>query len=381
MMEIMADLKKEFDTTVASIKRVQDFAKKLLPYNSSVNIFFMELFLGDLLYGKTIIDYTPVLGCSELVKSESGKLGFHFRESPQERAISRWRDGDFVEAEKELAQIWRNYTTQKELLENLKESLKDKIKIPENFNSIEELNIHVNNLHDNPNTQEEILIFLISEFGVSAENASQIFFRWSQSNSKNVKSFAPYAYFCGKVKLLFELSLRFNLVGTRPTNIVDLQYLFYLPFTKLFASSDKFHILLAPYLLDSKQDFIDGRELKNDLKRLNEYRDSLSDVNDIKRTQNEPPQLPDSLTYKIWHKYFYWPSKHNRIDIKGPDNYKEIMNEFISAKRTNTDLFNKKDGIEFIVKEHNLKLTDLCICGSGKLFKDCCYTKGHYNDH
>lgn len=378
-MEILADLKKNFDNSADSNKRVRDFAKKLLPYNSGVNINFMELFVGDLLYGNTTIDYTPVLGCSELVKSDSGKVGFHFKESPQEKSISRWRDGEFLEAEKELAILWRNYTTQKDLLNNLKETLKNKIKITEKFKTLDELNSYIDSLLSNPKSQDELLLFLISEFGVTAESASKVLFRWSQSDIKSIKSFAPYAFFCAKVKLLFDFALRFDLVGIRPTNMLDLQYFYYLPFAKLFTSSDNFQKLLAPYLIDSNQDFIDGIEFKKDLKKLVEYRATIFEKKDILRTQNEPPRIPDSLTYKLWNKYFDWPPKYKRLDSKGPDNYKELMDEFINAKGTKVDSGkNIKDGIEFIVREHNLKTTDLCICGSGKLFKDCCLPKDYF---
>ncbi|WP_319589542.1 SEC-C domain-containing protein [uncultured Draconibacterium sp.] len=378
-MEILADLKKDFDNSKNANKRVQDFAKKLLPYNSAVNIFYMELFAGDLIYGNTTIDYTPVLGSSELVKSDSGKIGFHFKESPQEKAISRWRDGEFLIAEKELASIWRTNTTQKDLLVNLKETLKDKIKIKESFKNLEDLNQHVNLFLENPVIQEELLIFLISEFGVSAENASLIFFRWAQAENKSVKVFAPYAFFCGKVKILFDLALRFDLVGTRPTNLLDLQYLYYLPFAKLFTSNDKFQKSLAPFLMDSNQEFIDGMELKNDLKNLANYRSTLYEKKDILRTQNEPPQIPDSLTYKIWNKYFDWPPKYKSLISKTPDNYKETMDEFINAKKTNADPGkNIKGDVEFLVREHFMKPTDICFCGSGKMFKDCCLPKDYF---
>ncbi|HSV87836.1 MAG TPA: SEC-C domain-containing protein [Bacteroidales bacterium] len=378
-MEILADLKKDFDNSADANKRVQDFAKKLLPYNSSVNINFMELFVADLLYGNKAIDYTPVLGCSEIVKSDSGKVGVHFKESPQEKSISRWRDGEFIEAEKELAILWRNYTTQKDLLTNLKTTLKDKIQIPEKFKTLDELNKYIESLLSSSDTQEELLLFLISEFGVSAENASKILFRWSQSDDKSVKKFAPYAYHCAKVKLLFDFALRFDLVGTRPTNMLDLQYFYYLPFAKLFTSSDNFQKLMAPYLIDSNQEFIDGLEFKKDLKKLVEYRATLFEKKDILRTQNEPPQLPDSLTYKLWNKYFDWPPKYKRIDSKVPDNSKELMDEFINAKGAKIDSGkNVKDGFEFFVREHYLKPTDLCICGSGKLFKDCCLPKDYF---
>jgi hypothetical protein len=372
-MEILGDLKKDFDGSTKASRRVEDFAKKLLPYNSAVNLFYRELFIADLINGDTPIDYTPVLGSSKLVKSSSGKIGFHFRESPQEKIISRWREGSFLEAEKELAQVWRETTTEKDLLENLKKSLKSKIKNEEKFKNLGDLNEYLIRFMRDEDQQENILIFLITEFGISAENASKIFFRWSRTDNKSLIDFAPYAFHCGKVKIFFDFALRYNLVGTRPTNMLDLQYFYYLPFAKLFTSNDKFQKQLAPYLIDTNQDFIDGAELKKDLRNLVEYREKLSEEEDIERTKNEPPHLPESLTYKLWTKHFDWPPKYkSRIPPKSKEYFKGKMDEFIDAKETTTK--SVKDSInnaEFIVREHNMKPTDLCFCGSGKMFKDC----------
>jgi len=159
IMEILGDLKKSFDGSTKANGRVMDFAKKLLPYNSGVNLFYKELFVADLIAGDTPVDFTPVLGSSKLVKSSSGKIGFHFRESPQEKALSRWRDGNFLEAEKELAQIWRETTTEKDLLENLKKALKSKIKIEENFKNLDKLNDYLVQLMQDKDQQENILFF------------------------------------------------------------------------------------------------------------------------------------------------------------------------------------------------------------------------------
>jgi len=372
-MEILGDLKKEFDNSTKSSGRVEDFAKKLLPYNSAVNMFYRELFVADLISGDTPLDYTPVLGSSELVKSTSGKIGFHFRESPQEKAISRWREGNFLEAEKELAQIWRETTTKKDLLENLKESLKTKIKIEEKFKNLDDLNEYLIQFMQEKGQQENILTFLLSEFSVSAESASKIFYRWSRTDNKSIKEFAPFAFHCGKVKIFFDFALRFNLVGTRPTNMLDLQYFYYLPFAKLFTSNDKFQKSLAPYLIDTNQDFIDGAELKKDLKNLVEYRKTLFEKKDIERTKDEPPRLPESLTYKLWSKYFDWPPKYkSRTPLRPEECFKEKMDEFIAAKKTvATSTKDTLKNVEFIVREHNMKPTDLCFCGSGKMFKDC----------
>ena len=381
-MEILGDLRKSFEGSAKASERVENFAKKLLPYNSAVNIFYMELLEGDLLTGEIPIDYTPVLGNSKLVKSESGKIGFRFSETSQEKAISRWRDGRFLEAEKELAQIWRETTTEKDLLENLKESLKNKSEIEEKFNSLDEINEYLIDFLQETEQQENILIFIITEFGITAESASKILFRWSQTDKKSLKEFAPYAFHCCKVKMFFEFALRNDLVGTRSTNMLDLQYFYYLPFTKLFASNDKFQKRFAPYLIDENQEFVDGIELKKDLNNLVEYRSTLFEKKDIERTQTEPPRLPDSLTYKLWNKYFDWPPKYKRKIPPRPKEYiQENMDEMYDAKQTTTTSAKQAlNDVEFMVREFNLKPIDMCFCGSGKMFKDCHLPKDYKDD-
>ena len=99
VMEIMADLKKDFNESDKSKKRVQDFAVKLMPYNSAVNIHFLEILTGELLFGNTNFNNRPVLGNSEVVRSSSGQFGFQFKETAQEKALSRWREGDFLKSE------------------------------------------------------------------------------------------------------------------------------------------------------------------------------------------------------------------------------------------------------------------------------------------
>ncbi len=339
-------------------------------------MYYLELLNADLLYGNVGLDGTPVLGCSKVVKSQSGKIGYHFKESPQGKALSRWRDGHFLESEKELAAIWRDKTKNEDILINLREILQSEINLNGEFTSIFDLNKFIDDLLSNQATQQELLMFIIDEFGVNAESATSIFFRWSQYAEKNVQEFSPYALYCAKVKMLFELSLKYDLIGTRSTNLLDLQYFYYLPFTKLFSSNDKFQKQLIPYLLRSDQGFINGEELKKDLSLLVAYRKTLSDTAAIKRTQNEPPHLPESLTYKLWNKYFDWPTKYNRtITKESQEKNKRLMDEFITAEKLHGNAYKKNDGVEFIVRHHLLRPTDFCVCGSGKQLQECCYPK------
>ena len=371
VMEIMADLKKDFNESDKSKKRVQDFAMKLMPYNSAINIHYLEILTGELLYGNTNFNNRPVLGNSEVVRSSSGQLGFQFKETAQEKALSRWRDGDFLKSEEELAQIWRDYTKKEDLLENLKKNLQKKYSVKEKFKNLKSLNDYIDQLLNNEKIQRELLIWLLSEFDISLEYCGYIFSRWEQTESKKMEDFSRFAFHCCKVKLFFDFALSSGLVGTRSTNILDLQYLYYLPFCLLFSTNDKFQLQIAPFLIAENQKVILGSELKSDLKFLVDYCETLDDPKDKARVLKEPPQLTQSLTYQLWSEYFDWPPRFKISNAKSPENYKEKMDEFISASKTDRHTMLNNDP-EFIVREHFMKATDFCVCGSGKQLKDCC---------
>jgi hypothetical protein len=70
--------------------------------------------------------------------------------------------------------------------------------------------------------------------------------RWERSPGKQIAAFAPYAAYCNRVLLLFHFALLGGLIGTKATNRIDLEYLYYLPFATAFASGDALHATLAP---------------------------------------------------------------------------------------------------------------------------------------
>ena len=56
----------------------------------------------------------------------------------------------------------------------------------------------------------------------------------------------------------------------KPSDQIDLAYLYYLPFCAVFSSRDNFHVQVAPLFLRPTQQFVHGDALKADLKKLNE---------------------------------------------------------------------------------------------------------------
>src|SRR5262249_31089557 len=80
--------------------------------------------------------------------------------------------------------------------------------------------------------------------------------RWRQSvrirwraRKQFLARFAPYAHYCTRALLVFTIARHFNLVTQRPTDLRDMQYLYYAPFCMAFCSNDRLHKALAPHLL------------------------------------------------------------------------------------------------------------------------------------
>ncbi|MEC9345368.1 MAG: hypothetical protein VYB54_04020 [Pseudomonadota bacterium] len=57
-----------------------------------------------------------------------------------------------------------------------------------------------------------------------------------------------------------------NMISTRSSNVIDLQYIYYLPFCNIFTSADKFHKTIAPFFMSKNQLFVDSAKIKADLK-------------------------------------------------------------------------------------------------------------------
>jgi hypothetical protein len=94
---------------------------------------------------------------------------------------------------------------------------------------------------------------------------------WAAHGRPPIRHFIPYSFFCMRVSMLFWHGVGLGLIGERPTNVVDLQYLFYLPFCMVFTSADKLHAQLAPLFLANYQRFAPGEDLHSALRELSAY--------------------------------------------------------------------------------------------------------------
>lgn len=373
VMEILGDLKKETpEGKTPSDIRVKDFASKLFPMRSVVNSYYRTLVKGELLGYAVEMDGRPTLNIEKIVKTDDGRKGMVVQETAEEKAIYKWKDGKFSEADHDLSQLWRTITTQEDLLKNLQKILK--ASTTQRLKSLEELIIKVQSLLSDHTVQDKFLMYLIDNYGEREVNGIPIFTRWITAGRPLLTEFIPYSAHCLKVDLLFYLGLQSEIIGTRATNRVDLEYLYYLPFCNVFTSDDKIHKQLAPFLIRKNQQFVTGAELKKDFKGIVEYLSKEGEATK-KKFSSEPPIIEDSLTFKLWKEYFDYPRSSNmdrNISAEELDYMKQQMDKFIRASNGEKVVFEEDEAEEFIVKKSYLSANDPCFCMSGKKVTDCC---------
>ena len=377
-IEILGDLKKPSNNTLSENK-VTELANKLLPYDTEVNIHYKNVIADSLLGFDVKMDRRPVIGGGSPVLTKDGEKGIIFEETPEEKALSRWRNGEFTEAENVLAERWRESTRGVDL-ESFKKHLKDVYNAIPRFNNLGDLKLYLDNLLIQPRFQINLLTLLIYEFNLSFEIAQRTFYKWEAEGHKTIQNFAPYAFHCFTVNLFFQFGLMNNLIGTRATNRVDLEYAYYFPFCMVFGSNDKFHKLIAPFFLTSEQSFISGEELKSDLCMISSKWNSLSEPERAEWQSNfgsAPPEDPMSLSSRLWRKHMNSKKDHGDIASSMTKEQNRKFAEFIKRKldgEIGSPSFNgnfNSDEADFIIKKSKIRISDLCPCGSGKQFKEC----------
>jgi hypothetical protein len=114
---------------------------------------------------------------------------------------------------------------------------------------------------DDPAHQEQLIRWLIYGFGCTSEHhARRIFqgywdarYRWEFAGRPLLKASAPYAHYCARVRLLYLVGEHVWPKGRELNDLADIEYLYLLPFTDVFASNDKFVRAIARHLLRADQ--------------------------------------------------------------------------------------------------------------------------------
>ncbi len=232
---------------------------------------FQALIDGEVLGNPVEMKGHPVVAAETFFDVE-GKLGAVVDESDEERALKRWSDQIFDDAERSQGAMLRKRAKSDKSLEQLvrifSHSRKRDALYPE---TLDQVVAAVDTFLDAPGYQFRTLKFGLSQFEQPAKSKKHVAKMWVKYRRPPIKHFLPYLHFCLRLALTLRYAVALNLIGQKPTNLIDLEYLFYLPFCRIFVSADKLHHELAPLFLRSDQRYFDIEKLRPGLREIASY--------------------------------------------------------------------------------------------------------------
>lgn len=289
LFETLADLSLNPNDLASSKKKVAEVANKVFPSSSIANEHYYTMCKHNLLGDCVPMERRPAITGSKHVVAADGSKGVVIDKQREYEAVSRWRNGMFSREDMAFATSWRQAATGANL-----EELKQLLPRPSSdLKSAENVRDFVDGILSRPDAQEPLLVLFLYLMKFDPEITQKILVRWKFDVSRSLVTFAPYACHCLRVQLIFYFGMQYGIFGTRSSNIVDLEYLHYIPFASVFCSGDKLHSLLAPIILAEDQSFVPSIEMNKALKELATQRDSKPDV--------DPPK--DSLIHTLWLKH------------------------------------------------------------------------------
>jgi hypothetical protein len=274
LTEVLADLEKERAGERTREKIVADVAQKTPSAHSYPNMMHTSICLAKLHGRPTKMDGRPVLGGGRPV-SLQGQLGVYYEESPEVKAYSRWQEGKFLEVERGFAKHWRAQLAAADLSQSAALA-REALSIRSDPKSLADAMTIAREAVLGDRNRYRTFRAAYALLGLPAAHWPQVLSNWKIAGGPPLADYAPYTAHCLLVDVFFHVAVSKKLISPdRISNRVDIAYLYYLPFAMVFVSNDKLHKRIVPLLLRADQLFIDGEELKRDLRALDAHYSAL----------------------------------------------------------------------------------------------------------
>lgn len=220
------------------------------------------------------LDYRPMVPGGIPVRVE-GKKGIVFEKSPEAEAFERWQRGRFADVERAAASVWRKAVNDIDLPATAA-AFRGQLRREERPKSLEAAKALAGRLMAAGGMNFRSFQLALNLFDVPEDLSERLIWNWKRTGRNALQEFAPYAAHCVEVTLFFFVAMSNGLISDqRPSNLVDMAYLFYLPFARVFTSSDKLHRQVVPLFLRDGQSFAWGPDLKADLGRADAHFSAL----------------------------------------------------------------------------------------------------------
>jgi len=318
LLETMADLEKENKSSRSPEEVVGSIARKIPGMNSCINVLHPKICVAELLgFEKIMLNGGPVIEGGVPISTRERK-GLHYRQSSVEESIEGWRHGEFSEHDRQGARLWLQDVSGL----NFEARYKNwKLFLGRNIpRAFAEAKDFAENLINDPLRKNGNFHLSLRNLGIPLGVQEKIIRRWQEQGCPNIKDFAPYTTFVFTLDLFFSVAIAADLISrARPSNRIDLAYLYYLPFCQVFVSSDWLHAEIVPLFKREDQSFVEGENLRKDLKLIDTYYSSyphgIKEQGVIKLAQF-PPRYCSFLVAELWDKHVLgWREVAEKIQL------------------------------------------------------------------
>ena len=298
LMEIIGDFTKKTRTT-SPRNEASILADKVSLFNSYQNVCYIQLLLANLQGHYVTMDGRPIVAFDTVAQIDNGQTGALIDESSFCDMIHRWQQDKFTEKDMALAKMWQDIKSRcHKMADNYIPLLNSYHIIFPSCTNVIDMKREVDKLLRNPNIQSTFLAMLLHYQGVDSKRKEIIKYRIKQQPYP-LQLASPYAFYCITVFAFFLASRKHNLLARKkPDDQIDLEYLFYLPFCKVFSSNDNLHKLLVPCLINSNQVFVTGSDLKKGIHEVDTppiYKETMNAMG-----SPIPRMAENSLIRSIW---------------------------------------------------------------------------------
>lgn len=335
--ETLADLsKKNIRGRNSAEELVSEIAFKCPTRSSYPNVYHEVLVINNLLGNKVDMSRRTIISGELYMNEQDMTINGISGPFPEITALQNWQDQDFTKIEKIFASHWRNSLEEKNfdrLLMIVKNISTNK------FKDLVSIKNFVNNFINQSSENDFHLALDILE--IPYEYHQILIHKYKLMGKPSLNEFAPYAAFVFKIKLFFYIALLSSLISKeRSSHVIDLEYLFYLPFTDIFVSNDNsMHIKIAPLFADLGQKVIPGKQLKEALADANsyytdKYKHFGYDISNKIGTLT-PQDLDDNIIKDLWMEYL--PNALKKDTQKLEEEINSLLNKRpLSPNKKNT---------------------------------------------
>lgn len=314
-VETLADLAKEPSKRGPAEAIVRVVAEKTPEMGGSPCMFHQTLCVNNLRGHAVPMDSRVPRPGGRSVKS-----GIVYDQAVEEAAFLRWQRGQFLDVERIGAAQWRRELAELDLTEITK--IFQRLGIDgKTCRTLGDARKFAREIAEANGDSLEQLRRAIVVLNVPQHFHYEISLAWRAAGQPPLAIYASYAAYVLNVELFFHVALAADLISPdRPSNRMDIAYLFYLPFCTVFVSGDKLHRQCAPLFLRGDQEAIWGPDLKAGLRVVNDHFLKLPQSErekGVMKLGGYPP--PDNLVEELWSRHTRSSPKHEEDVPLAPD--------------------------------------------------------------